>query len=160
MAEGPPPAGSHVTRKQLQKGGSTAERVIVIAGDDRARLDALIRRAIARPGHPTACLVPRGRAAPRTDALTDTGTPRRSDDALDRPTAGPGGHEDETYTLVCPHGADIEANRLSVLAPVGTALLGYRVGDAVEWPVPARVARFRTEGVISQPNGPRWPTGQ
>jgi regulator of nucleoside diphosphate kinase len=34
---------------------------------------------------------------------------------------------------------------------VGTALLGYRAGDVVEWPVPAGVRRFRVEEVLSQP---------
>ena len=55
--------------------------------------------------------------------------------------------EVDTYTLVYPHEADIEENKLSVLAPVGTALLGYRAGDVVEWPVPAGITRFRVEEV-------------
>ena len=53
--------------------------------------------------------------------------------------------EAETYSLVYPDEADIDAGKLSVLAPIGTALLGYRAGDVVEWPVPAGVARFRVE---------------
>ena len=61
--------------------------------------------------------------------------------------------EEDTYTLVYPHEADIEANRLSILAPVRTALLGYRAGDVVEWPVPAGVARLRIEEVVSRPRG-------
>jgi regulator of nucleoside diphosphate kinase len=63
--------------------------------------------------------------------------------------------EEETYTLVYPEEADIEANRLSVLAPVGTALIGYRAGDVVEWPVPAGVRRFRVEAVLFQPKSAR-----
>ena len=63
--------------------------------------------------------------------------------------------EEETYTLVYPDEADIGENKLSVLAPVGTALLGYRAGDVVEWPVPAGVRRFRIEEVVSQPRGAR-----
>ena len=59
--------------------------------------------------------------------------------------------EEETYTLVYPNDADIDENKLSVLAPIGTALLGYRAGDVVEWPVPAGVRRFRVEEVLSQP---------
>jgi len=65
--------------------------------------------------------------------------------------------EEETYTLVYPREADIGENKLSVLAPVGTALLGYRVGDVVEWPVPAGVARIRIEDVVARPNGSRSP---
>jgi hypothetical protein len=62
---------------------------------------------------------------------------------------------EETYTLVYPDEADIEANRLSILAPIGTALLGYRAGDVVEWPVPAGITRFRIEEVLFQPRSAR-----
>lgn len=44
--------------------------------------------------------------------------------------------EVESYTLVVPRDADVDRLRISVLAPIGTALLGFRVGDQVEWPVP------------------------
>lgn len=57
----------------------------------------------------------------------------------------------ETYTLVYPADADIAAGKLSVLAPVGTAILGYRVGDRVQWEVPGGMIRFRIEELIHQP---------
>ena len=41
--------------------------------------------------------------------------------------------EIERYTLVFPHQANLDWNRISVLAPIGTALLGYRQRDIVEW---------------------------
>jgi regulator of nucleoside diphosphate kinase len=59
--------------------------------------------------------------------------------------------EIERYTLVYPRDADIEENRISVLAPIGTALIGYRVGDVVEWPVPSGMARLRVEEILYQP---------
>ena len=37
---------------------------------------------------------------------------------------------------------DSEQGKISVLAPVGTALLGYRVGDTVEWRVPGGLRRL------------------
>lgn len=40
------------------------------------------------------------------------------------------------YTLVPPDEADIVAGRLSILSPLGAALLGYRVGDTFSWPTP------------------------
>jgi regulator of nucleoside diphosphate kinase len=55
------------------------------------------------------------------------------------------------YTLVYPRDADPEAQRISVLAPVGTALLGYRVGDVIEWPIPAGRIRLHVEDVVFQP---------
>jgi regulator of nucleoside diphosphate kinase len=59
--------------------------------------------------------------------------------------------ERETYTLVYPNQADIANNRLSVLAPVGTAILGQRVGDEITWRVPSGWRRLKVQRVISQP---------
>jgi regulator of nucleoside diphosphate kinase len=55
------------------------------------------------------------------------------------------------YTLVYPGKADISQGRLSVLAPIGTALLGYQELDTVEWHVPAGLKRFRIEQILYQP---------
>jgi regulator of nucleoside diphosphate kinase len=50
--------------------------------------------------------------------------------------------EDETtgerreITLVYPKHADIASGRVSVLVPVGTALLGMRVGQSIDWQLP------------------------
>ncbi|HRQ89071.1 MAG TPA: GreA/GreB family elongation factor [Bacteroidia bacterium] len=48
-----------------------------------------------------------------------------------------------TFTLVMPYEADPGEGLLSVLAPLGTGLLGYRVGDEIEWPVPSGRIRVR-----------------
>jgi len=55
------------------------------------------------------------------------------------------------YTLVFPQDADASQGKISVLAPIGTALLGYRVGDMIECKVPAGVKRLRVEEVLYQP---------
>lgn len=59
--------------------------------------------------------------------------------------------ETETYTLVYPADADIAHSRLSVLAPIGTAILGQCVGDELRWRVPAGWRRLRVEHVVYQP---------
>ena len=59
--------------------------------------------------------------------------------------------ETEEYELVYPADADMAHNRISVLAPIGTAILGYRLGDVIEWPVPAGLRRLRVEEVLYQP---------
>jgi regulator of nucleoside diphosphate kinase len=59
--------------------------------------------------------------------------------------------EKETYTLVFPDLADIANNRLSVLAPIGTAILGERVGDVLRWRVPEGWRRLKVERVLYQP---------
>ena len=59
--------------------------------------------------------------------------------------------EEMTYTLVFPKDADIDSGSISVLAPVGTAILGYREGDVVEWPVPSGRRRISIEKILYQP---------
>ena len=49
--------------------------------------------------------------------------------------------------LVFPAEADVGARRISVLAPLGTALLGNREGDEVEWLMPGGLKRLRIEKV-------------
>jgi regulator of nucleoside diphosphate kinase len=55
--------------------------------------------------------------------------------------------ETETYTLVFPEDADISQGRISVFAPVGTAVIGYRVGDVIEWMVPSGMRRLMVRSV-------------
>lgn len=55
------------------------------------------------------------------------------------------------YTLVYPRDANAAEGRVSILAPIGTAILGCRAGDFVEWPVPAGTTRLRIEDVVFQP---------
>ena len=59
--------------------------------------------------------------------------------------------EEMVYTLVFPTEANYEEGRISVLAPVGTAMLGYRVGDTIEWQVPAGLRRLKVEEILYQP---------
>jgi regulator of nucleoside diphosphate kinase len=142
--------------KRIRTSDRTADRGIFIADDDRTRLEALLRRASTRDLSGSQYLVAlagelrRARVVPRSqiprDVVTMNSTVRLRDLETD---------DEETYTLVYPEEADIEADRLSVLAPIGTALLGYRAGDVVEWPVPAGVSRFRIEEVLFQPRSAR-----
>jgi regulator of nucleoside diphosphate kinase len=55
------------------------------------------------------------------------------------------------FTLVFPMDANIEAGKISVLAPLGTAMLGYRVGDEFEWTVPYGLRRLKVMAVRFQP---------
>lgn len=59
--------------------------------------------------------------------------------------------ETEVHTLVFPEEADVEQRRLSVLAPIGTAVLGYRVGDTFEWKVPSGMRRLKVTKILYQP---------
>lgn len=57
--------------------------------------------------------------------------------------------EELICTLVYPGEADITRMHVSILAPVGKAMLGYRAGDEFAWPVPAGTRRFRIVKVVS-----------
>lgn len=59
--------------------------------------------------------------------------------------------EELEYTLVYPGGANASLNRISILAPIGTALIGYRVGDIIEWEVPSGVRRLKVAEIVYQP---------
>ena len=50
---------------------------------------------------------------------------------------------DMTLTIVLPDSADIKQRRVSVLAPMGTALLGFKKGTEVSWEVPAGKKTFK-----------------
>jgi regulator of nucleoside diphosphate kinase len=57
-----------------------------------------------------------------------------------------------TLTLVYPKDADADAGRVSVLAPVGSALLGLRVGQTIDWPGHGgRTLRLKVTAIQYQP---------
>jgi regulator of nucleoside diphosphate kinase len=59
--------------------------------------------------------------------------------------------EEEIFTLVFPENADLGQGRLSVLAPIGTAMLGNEIGDTFEWEVPAGIRRLQVKRILYQP---------
>lgn len=64
-------------------------------------------------------------------------------------------HEVDLFTLVFPNEANIVEGKLSVLAPIGTAILGQRVGDIVTWPVPSGNVKVEIEEVTAFPERPQ-----
>jgi len=59
--------------------------------------------------------------------------------------------EELLFTVVFPSRANADEGRISVLAPLGTAVLGYRAGDLIEWDVPGGRRRLKVLGVVYQP---------
>lgn len=60
--------------------------------------------------------------------------------------------EVEEYTITFPEKADIDRKKISILAPIGTALIGCRVGDIVKWSMPGGIRQLRVCRV-TQPEG-------
>ena len=55
----------------------------------------------------------------------------------------------EEYTITFPDRADVERKRISILAPIGTALIGCRVGDIVKWATPGGIRQLKVRRVTA-----------
>jgi regulator of nucleoside diphosphate kinase len=57
-------------------------------------------------------------------------------------------HEEKTISLVYPNEADVTQMKISILSPVGSALIGLRIGGKIDWPVPqGKVRRLKVIAV-------------
>lgn len=120
---------------------------IILSSLDVERLERLLDTAPATPAS-TALRAELDRAEVREpqDMPPDVVTMN----ATVRFTVGDGGPTLQR-TLVYPRDADQDAGRLSVLAPVGSALLGLRVGQRMTWPAPSGPVTVRIDEVVYQP---------
>jgi len=128
------------------------QRQIVVTRDDMARLRELVRQGRKASRRDQSHLAELDQELDRAeiidasdlsaDVVTMHSTVRVRD--LDAGTS-------VVYTLVFPVDADIERKRISVLAPIGMALIGYRAGDNVEWVTPGGRKRLEIEEVLFQP---------
>jgi len=59
--------------------------------------------------------------------------------------------DSKTYKLVFPREANVDQNRISILAPVGTAMLGCRVGQTIKWNAPAGERKMKIVKILYQP---------
>ncbi len=60
-------------------------------------------------------------------------------------------NELKAYVLVFPKEANIEQNKVSVLSPIGTAMLGCQVGNVLKIKTPAGERRMKVEKILYQP---------
>ena len=59
--------------------------------------------------------------------------------------------EERLFTVVLPSKANIDEGRISVLAPLGMAVLGYRSGQEIAWDVPGGPRRLMVRRIMYQP---------
>ena len=59
--------------------------------------------------------------------------------------------EENVYSIVFPNEANFDEGKISILAPLATALLGYKRGDTVEVEAVARRRRLKIEDILYQP---------
>jgi len=55
------------------------------------------------------------------------------------------------FTLVMPGHADLQAKKISILTPMGAALIGFRKGDQVQWQLPKGLKTFKIMEVKNNP---------
>lgn len=55
------------------------------------------------------------------------------------------------FQIVYPDQASFKENKISIFSPIATALIGYTVGDEIEWIVPAGLTSIRIDKIIYQP---------
>ncbi|MBW7897354.1 Regulator of nucleoside diphosphate kinase [Candidatus Brocadiaceae bacterium B188] len=128
------------------------KRKIYITEFDKMRLEELIDVATEFGDHARKDLeflageLDRAEIVPSKDIPADVVTMNSKVVLRDLDTA-----ETMTYALVFPRDANVDAGTISILAPVGTAILGYAKGDTVEWSVPSGLRRLRIEEIIYQP---------
>jgi regulator of nucleoside diphosphate kinase len=124
----------YITRQDL---GRLDELIVVARRADTLDLEYLDRLEDA--------LLTKTGVDPRTvppDVITMNSRARLAD-----PLTGQG----QEYTLVFPAAADAAAGRISVLAPLGTAMLGAAVGQTIEWTAGGSTRRLRVEAIPYQP---------
>jgi regulator of nucleoside diphosphate kinase len=120
---------------------------IHLTQDDMDRLLALVESYPAKRFEKLENELLRAKVVPRESIPQDLVT-MNSRVIFENETTG----ERREITLVYPGMADIDAGRISVLVPVGTALLGLRVGQSIDWQLPSgETQRFRIVGVPYQP---------
>lgn len=127
-------------------------RQIFITDFDMQRLEGLIESVGARPSRDSRYLEELAEELLIAEVVDPIGIPpdvitMNSKVCLQDLESG----EDLVYTLVFPKDADLESGRISVLAPVGTAMIGYRKGDRITWSVPGGLKRLKVKKILYQP---------
>ena len=123
---------------------------LVVSSRDLSRLEALLDSPVLSR-HPAAIALMdelnRAEVLPPERVPADVVTMHSRVECEDIATG-----EDHVLTLVYPNEADVEKGRVSVLAPVGSALLGLSVGQSIEWEAPGgRTLKLRVRSVRYQP---------
>lgn len=123
---------------------------IVVAAEDRARLLRLVASAGGNGvAEQLEFELERATVVPRSDVEPDVVVMESELEYEDVAT----GHR-RHLRLVYPHDSDMTAGRVSVLAPLGCALLGLRVGQEIDWRMPGGPRTLRVLSVGRSPVHP------
>ncbi len=59
--------------------------------------------------------------------------------------------KEQSFKIVYPQDANLKENKISIFSPIATALIGYRIGDEIEWIVPGGMTKIKIVDLIYQP---------
>ena len=59
--------------------------------------------------------------------------------------------KEQSFKIVYPQDANLKENKISIFSPIATALIGYKIGDEIEWIVPGGMTKIKIVGLIYQP---------
>ena len=57
----------------------------------------------------------------------------------------------QEFKIVYPNDSNFKEKKVSIFSPIATALIGFRVGDLIEWIVPGGLTKIRIDEIIYQP---------
>lgn len=131
---------------------NSAPRQIYITDFDLQRLEELIEAAPVRSTRDSSNIEQLEEELLKAEVVDPTGIPpdvvtMNSKVCLKDLDSG----EELEYTLVFPSEANLAAGKISILAPVGTAMFGYRAGDRISWAVPGGTRKLKIKKVLYQP---------
>ena len=119
--------------QKLQRGRAARPRIVIASGE-HARLMALADKAVEQNMDiaeflleelTRAFVVPDGKCADNVVRVGSRVTYREESTSRIR-----------RVTLSYPRDANIEHNRISILTPIGAALIGLSIAQTIEWPTP------------------------
>ncbi len=131
---------------------------IIVSGIDFDRLNRLAEAAVdkfPRTADFLAREIARATIAPSGSVLRGVVTMGSQVEFRDDTTG-----QSRTVCLVYPDEADLAAGKLSVLSPVGAALIGLSVGQSIEWQTPTggwrslTVLHAGSAGIVANPGNP------
>lgn len=136
----------------MKKTTTAQHRQIVITEFDLERLQELIEEMQDQPSRDNRYLDELSEELLRAEVVTPQEIPPQVVTMNSRVLLQDLDSKGETeYTLVFPAEANLDQGKISVLAPVGMAMIGYRVGDTITWKVPAGTRRLKVKKILYQP---------
>jgi len=120
---------------------------ILLTHEDYLKLSQLVRTNTSKGAAALEEEISRAQVVPQTEIAADIITMNSSVRFLDEETG-----KESSVTLVYPQDANLTESKISILAPIGVALIGLKVGQSIDWPLPnGSVKAIRVLAVDYQP---------